>query len=111
VLDRRLEMLSNPRRLPQLAAEPAKETHTRGIHVAIVSSRSTRIGAPADPICSTLQGMSAETGVGIVLTIVLVVTLVIVGVMFWWGAREDGRDQKRIDAQLRDDSENGPDRP
>lgn len=51
--------------------------------------------------------MSAETGVGIVLTIVLVITLVIVGIMFWWGAREDGRDQKRIDAQLRRDSDDG----
>jgi hypothetical protein len=22
--------------------------------------------------------------------------------MFWWGAREDGREQKRIDARLRE---------
>jgi Tfp pilus assembly protein PilX len=51
--------------------------------------------------------MSAETAVGIVLVITLVITLVVVGVMFWWGAREDGRDQKRIDAQLRDEPEDG----
>jgi hypothetical protein len=45
--------------------------------------------------------VSPATAVGIVVTVVLAVSLVIVGVMFWWGAREDGRDQKRIDAELR----------
>ena len=45
--------------------------------------------------------MSATTALGIILTVVLAVSLVVVGVMFWWGAREDGRDQKRIDARLR----------
>jgi hypothetical protein len=45
--------------------------------------------------------MSGSTAFGIVLTSVLTISLVIVGVMFWWGAREDGRDQKRIDAELR----------
>jgi hypothetical protein len=49
--------------------------------------------------------MSPETAAGIVLTVVLGISLVIVGVMFWWGAREDGRDQKRIDAERRRDSE------
>ena len=34
--------------------------------------------------------------------LVLATSLAVVGVMFWWGAREDGRDQQRIDAQLRD---------
>lgn len=34
---------------------------------------------------------------------ILGITLVITGVMFWWAAREDGRDQKRIDAELHDD--------
>jgi hypothetical protein len=106
VLDRRLEVLSDSGRLSELTAEPAKETHARGIHTSIVALPTPRIGAGWG-ISSTLQGMSAETGVGIVLTIVLVTTLVIVGVMFWWGAREDGRDQKRIDAQLRRDSDDG----
>jgi hypothetical protein len=37
---------------------------------------------------------------GIVLIFVMVVSLVIVLWMFIWAAREDGRDQKRIDARL-----------
>jgi hypothetical protein len=45
--------------------------------------------------------MSAATAAGIVLLVVLVVSVAVVGVMFWWGAREDGRDQARIDAELR----------
>jgi len=49
--------------------------------------------------------MSGATAFGVVLTVVLAISLVIVGVMFWWGAREDGRDQERIDAQLRDEAE------
>jgi hypothetical protein len=53
--------------------------------------------------------MSVETGLGIVLTIILVVSVVVVGVMFWWGAREDGRDQERIDAELRKQGGERPD--
>jgi hypothetical protein len=45
--------------------------------------------------------MSGETAFGIVLTVVSALTLLVVGVMFWWGAREDGREQRRIDARLR----------
>jgi hypothetical protein len=47
-------------------------------------------------------------GVTVLLVIVSVVsaaTVAIVLAMFWWGAREDGRDQKRLDARLRQ----GPD--
>ncbi|MGH3142106.1 MAG: hypothetical protein ACRDO9_03090 [Gaiellales bacterium] len=46
--------------------------------------------------------MSAAMVAGIILVLVLATSLAVVGVMFWWGAREDGRDQRRIDAQLRD---------
>jgi hypothetical protein len=45
--------------------------------------------------------MSGTTIFGIILTLVLAVSIAIVAVIFWWGAREDGRDQKRIDARLR----------
>jgi hypothetical protein len=45
--------------------------------------------------------MSGQTAFGIVLTVVSALTLLVVGVMFWWGAREDGREQRRIDARLR----------
>ena len=51
--------------------------------------------------------MSTATALGIILTAVLGVTIVVVGVMFWWGAREDGRDQKRVDARLRDEPVDG----
>ena len=37
----------------------------------------------------------------VILSVVSAIAIVIVGVMFWWGAREDGRDQKRRDARLR----------
>jgi hypothetical protein len=53
-------------------------------------------------IHATLQSVSAATVAGIILVLVLATSLAVVGVMFWWGAREDGRDQQRIDAQLRD---------
>jgi hypothetical protein len=38
---------------------------------------------------------------------VLAISIAIVGVMFWWGAREDGRDQARIDASLRNGAGEG----
>jgi hypothetical protein len=44
--------------------------------------------------------VSGTTVFGIVLIAVSVITLVIVGAMFVWGAREDGREQRRIDARL-----------
>jgi hypothetical protein len=61
------------------------------------------LGGSATAICSKLQGVSAATVAGVILVVVLVLSLAVVGVMFWWGAREDGRDQQRIDAQLRDE--------
>jgi uncharacterized membrane protein len=45
--------------------------------------------------------MSGTTLFGIIVTVVLAISIVIVAVMFWWGAREDGRDQKRTDARVR----------
>ena len=45
--------------------------------------------------------MSGMTAAGIILAVVSAVTIVIVLWMFWWAAREDGRDQKRTDARLR----------
>jgi hypothetical protein len=44
--------------------------------------------------------VSGTTVFGIVLIAVSAITLVIVGAMFVWGAREDGREQRRIDARL-----------
>jgi hypothetical protein len=41
----------------------------------------------------------------VIVSVVSAVTVAIVFVMFWWGAREDGRDQKRRDDRLRQ----GPD--
>jgi hypothetical protein len=38
---------------------------------------------------------------GIILAVVSAVAITIVLWMFWWAAREDGRDQKRSDARLR----------
>jgi hypothetical protein len=38
---------------------------------------------------------------GIVVITVSAIAIAIVTVMFVWGAREDGRDQKRTDARLR----------
>jgi hypothetical protein len=52
--------------------------------------------------------VSPATAVGIVVTVVLAISLVVVGVMFWWGAREDGRDQARIDAELRKSRDRRP---
>ena len=49
--------------------------------------------------------VSTTTALGIILTTMLVISVVIVGVMFWWGAREDGRDQRRIDALTRETRE------
>jgi hypothetical protein len=51
--------------------------------------------------------VSPSTAFGIILTVALAISIVVVGVMFWWGAREDGRDQKLIDARLGDDPEEG----
>ena len=44
--------------------------------------------------------MSGSTVLGIILIAVSAVTLAIVAVMFVWGAREDGREQQRINARL-----------
>ena len=38
---------------------------------------------------------------GIVVIAVSAIAIAIVTVMFLWGAREDGRDQKRTDARVR----------
>jgi hypothetical protein len=45
--------------------------------------------------------VSATTIAGLVLVVVSVATVAIVAAMFLWGAREDGREQKRVDALLR----------
>jgi type II secretory pathway pseudopilin PulG len=44
--------------------------------------------------------MSGTTVFGIVVIAFSVVGIAIVAAMFVWGAREDGRDQKRTDARL-----------
>jgi hypothetical protein len=36
---------------------------------------------------------------GIILSVMFAITIVLW--MFWWAAREDGRDKKRTDARLR----------
>ena len=38
---------------------------------------------------------------GIVIVVTSVIGIAAVGVMFWWAAREDGRDQRRRDAEAR----------
>ena len=43
-------------------------------------------------------------GFGIVLIVVSVVAVAIVTAMFLWGAREDGRDQKRVNERLARDA-------
>jgi hypothetical protein len=55
--------------------------------------------------------MSGTTVFGIVVTAFCVVGIVVVGAMFIWGAREDGRDQERTDARLGRGSRNGRDEP
>jgi hypothetical protein len=58
--------------------------------------------------------MSVTTAIGIVIVVVLSVSVVIVGVMFWWAAREDGRDQRRIDElreQGREQNDDGAESP
>jgi hypothetical protein len=40
---------------------------------------------------------------GIVLVVVMAISVVIVLALFIWGAREDGREQARIDARIRRD--------
>jgi nitrogen fixation-related uncharacterized protein len=45
--------------------------------------------------------MSAMTAAGIILAVASMVMVMIVLAMFWWAAREDGRDQKRTYARLR----------
>ena len=52
--------------------------------------------------------MSGTTVFGIVLIAFLAIGLAIVAVMFWWGAREDGRDQERTNARLRRGSQDDP---
>jgi nitrogen fixation-related uncharacterized protein len=37
----------------------------------------------------------------VILSAASAIAIAIVGVMFWWGAREDGRDQKRREARGR----------
>jgi hypothetical protein len=41
------------------------------------------------------------TALFVILSVVSAIAIVIVGVMFWWAAREDGRDQERRDALRR----------
>jgi hypothetical protein len=47
------------------------------------------------------QDTSVVIAFGIVVIAVSAIAIAIVTVMFVWGAREDGRDQKRTDARLR----------
>jgi hypothetical protein len=48
------------------------------------------------------HGQNVEmVAAGIILSVVSAITIAIVLWMFWWAAREDGRDQKRTDARLR----------
>ena len=48
------------------------------------------------------HGQNVEmVAAGIILSVVSAITIVIVLWMFWWAAREDGRDQNRTDARLR----------
>jgi hypothetical protein len=47
--------------------------------------------------CVTVSG---TTALGIVLIAVSAITVAIVAAMFVWGAREDGREQRRVDALL-----------
>jgi hypothetical protein len=49
--------------------------------------------------------MLGVTALLVIVSVVSAITIAIVFAMFWWGAREDGRDQKRRDARLRQ----GPD--
>jgi hypothetical protein len=44
--------------------------------------------------------VSGTTALGIVLIAVSAITVAIVAAMFVWGAREDGREQRRVDALL-----------
>ena len=44
--------------------------------------------------------MSGTTVFGIVLIAFSAITIAILAVMFVWGAREDGRDQRRTNARL-----------
>lgn len=53
--------------------------------------------------------MSGTTVFGIVVVAFCVVGIVVVGAMFLWGAREDGRDQERTDARLGGHPGNGSD--
>jgi hypothetical protein len=41
------------------------------------------------------------TAYGIVITVVSAISIVVVGALFLWAAREDGREQKRVDRRLR----------
>jgi hypothetical protein len=45
--------------------------------------------------------MSGMIAVGIIVSVVSAFTIVIVLAMFWWAAREDGREQERRDARVR----------
>lgn len=51
--------------------------------------------------------MSGAAVFGIILIFVFAISLAIVAAMFWWAAREDGRDQKRLNARLQEPSEDG----
>lgn len=51
--------------------------------------------------------MSGTTVFGIVVTTFCALGIVVVGALFLWGAREDGRDQERTDARLRRRTRNG----
>jgi hypothetical protein len=44
--------------------------------------------------------MSGTTALGIIVIASCAIAIAIVAAMFLWGAREDGRDQRRTDARL-----------
>lgn len=64
-----------------------------------------RGGSPPESYAQLMSGM---TVFGIVLIAFLAMGLAIVAGMFWWGAREDGRDQERTNALLRRGSQDDP---
>jgi hypothetical protein len=69
--------------------------------------RPSREAACARTAC-TLTSMSGTTVFGIVLIVFSVLAVSVVAVLFVWGAREDGRDQARLDLRLHRDSKKLP---
>jgi hypothetical protein len=59
-----------------------------------------RLRSPAHHQRRGRQDMSVVIVFGIVVIAVSAIAVAIVTVMFVWGAREDGRDQKRTDARV-----------